>query len=544
MHSQDISLTIHGKDSAETAIIDSLAYSKSFKDYKSLHSELKLVIDRLQKKGFIECELIKNSKINDSTYHSKIELKRRFHTIYIYTPKKLISEALLKKFSNKVTDDYFVIPISKLETVMQQLNAEIVIQGNPFSTIKLINVSKKDESNISAELSIEDGKARTLDGIIVKGYEAFPRSFLKHYLRLKSNSIFNLDRTKEKTEALNNLTFANQVKSPEVLFTTDSTKVYLYLEKTKSNTFDGFLGFGTSETTGKIEFDGYLNLRLVNNLNYGESFFLTYKSDESEQRTFTTELKLPYIFNSPIGTNLKLNIFKKDSTFTNVDQVAGLYYDLSPKQSIQAEISYTTSNSSTDNTFENLDDYTSTFLHFNYHFKKQDFTNKLFTTNAEIRLKLGTGNRKTDVDNLKQRVYGLTASKLFFLNRRNSIYLNVTSAGLFSEDYLLNELFRFGGINSIRGFEENSLRASMYGVFNTEYRYSLSETIYIHSIFDAGYFENDLNNLKTKLFSFGVGFGIFTKAGLLKFNYANGKTEDQQFKLSDSKIHISLNTQF
>ena len=81
-------------------------------------------------------------------------------------------------------------------------------------------------------------------------------------------------------------------------------------------------------------------------------------------------------------------------------------------------------------------------------------------------------------------------------------------------------------------------------MLNTEYRYQLNNSIYIHSIFDAAYFENDITLTKEKLFAFGLGFGINTKAGLLKFNYANGKSENQKFKFSDSKIHLSLSAIF
>ena len=59
----------------------------------------------------------------------------------------------------------------------------------------------------------------------------------------------------------------------------------LYLEKNKSNRFEGFLGFGSEETTGDLELNGYLNLNLVNNLNYGESFILNYRSDENDLKT-------------------------------------------------------------------------------------------------------------------------------------------------------------------------------------------------------------------------------------------------------------------
>ena len=115
---------------------------------------------------------------------------------------------------------------------------------------------------------------------------------------------------------------------------------------------------------------------------------------------------------------------------------------------------------------------------------------------------------------------------------------------LISDDYLDNELFRFGGINSIRGFEENSLVANLFGVINTEYRYRLSSTIYVHSVLDAAYFENDLTQSKEKLFGFGFGLGLLTNAGLFRLNYSSGKSENRQFKLSDSKVHISLTATF
>ena len=41
---------------------------------------------------------------------------------------------------------------------------------------------------------------------------------------------------------MNQLRFARQLRPAEVLFTQDTTRVYLYLEKIKSNRFDVLLG--------------------------------------------------------------------------------------------------------------------------------------------------------------------------------------------------------------------------------------------------------------------------------------------------------------
>jgi hemolysin activation/secretion protein len=109
---------------------------------------------------------------------------------------------------------------------------------------------------------------------------------------------------------------------------------------------------------------------------------------------------------------------------------------------------------------------------------------------------------------------------------------------------LVNELFRFGGINSIRGFDENSIDASLFSVINTEYRYQFNDGVYLHSIIDVGYFENQTISLKEKLYSFGFGFGLNTKAGLFRFNVANGNRQNTPFNLSNTKVHISISSKF
>jgi Outer membrane protein len=113
-----------------------------------------------------------------------------------------------------------------------------------------------------------------------------------------------------------------------------------------------------------------------------------------------------------------------------------------------------------------------------------------------------------------------------------------------SDTFITNELFRFGGITSIRGFDENSIDASFFSVLNTEYRYAFNASIYMHSIIDIGYFENQVFLQKEKLYSFGIGLGLQTKAGLFKLNIANGNSNKQDFEFSNTKIHISLTSRF
>jgi hemolysin activation/secretion protein len=191
-----------------------------------------------------------------------------------------------------------------------------------------------------------------------------------------------------------------------------------------------------------------------------------------------------------------------------------------------------------------IKDYTSTFYTARHTFRRIRTNDLLFPTDFLVDTSIGFGHRKSNINREQQVEASLMAAKILNLDNKNSIYIRGSGKALISDSYFTNELFRFGGINSIRGFEENSLLASYYGLINLEYRYRLNSGIYIHTISDGAYFENKITKSKEKLFGFGFGFGLITKAGLLKLNYANGKSENQNFKLSNSKIHLSLNAIF
>ncbi|WP_218841855.1 BamA/TamA family outer membrane protein [Winogradskyella ursingii] len=544
---QSIGQSIHLKIEAETetnsAFIDSLGYSKVFDNYKNLESEIAKLKSKLTKQGYIDNEIDSIIKKNDTLFSAQFTLGKRINSIRIYFDSNFNVE-LLKLINHKLGENFFEVNIPQLENSLTQLNSKIAEKGDPFSTLQLIDFNKLDSTLISAQLIIINNQKRRIDGIVVKGYEKFPKSYVKRFLKLRKYKSFNLNDIKKKVELLEDLPFANKIKDPEVLFTKDSTILYIYVEKTRSNNFDGFLGFGTNEQTNKIEFDGYLDLRLVNNLNFGESLNLFYKSDEIDQLTFRVDAKLPYLFTSPIGIDVGLNIFRQDSTFSNVTQKLKVNYQINPKHQLGIGILGVTSTNLLENETNQLNDYSSRFYTLSYSFINPQYYDPLFPINFYFDFSTGFGDRTNNLGQQDQSVFNLETYKIFNLNNRNSVFARVNSAILVSDDYLDNELFRFGGINSIRGFEENSLVADLYGVINTEYRYRLSNSIYVHSVFDFAYFENKLSDLKTKLFGFGFGFGLLTNAGLFKLNYSSGKTENRPFKLSDSKVHLSLTATF
>jgi hypothetical protein len=543
--SQNLQLKIIGIDDNETSILSQYNSKTSFNSHEELKINVSNIEKQLRKNGYINNQLISITSKENNLYIAQISLKNRIENVVLYINPTFQSKNYFSKLNiDNLKNNTLEVPYLTLEKLLIKYNKIISETGQPFSTLQLSDVKQKNNTTLFANLIITtQEKNRQLDKIIIKGYEKFPKSYLKQFLKIQKNKTFNLSSINKKTLQLNNLSFASQTKPAEILFTKDSTQLYLYLQKTPSNNFDGFIGFTTNEQTSKLEFNGYLNLQLVNNLNFGESLYLDYKSDESEQKNFNLIANLPYLFKTPIGLETSLNIIKRDSSFITTKQKASLFYQLNDKTSLYAGIETTESSHLSDN-LENIEDYNSNFFKLKYQFRQLQNEDPLFRIKTELNAEFGTGKREATLNNQNQNLIDFNGNHIFNLNNKNSLYIKTIIQLVLSENYLENELFRFGGINSIRGFTENSLIANNLYILNTEYRYKLSNSIFVNSVIDLASFKNDILNQKENLYGFGFGFGILTNAGLLRFIYANGKTEQAPFNFSNSKIHLSLKAVF
>ena len=545
INAQNLYLNFKAQDSISQSTIDSLDLNATFINYLNLKKRADTLHYSLETIGFIENELRSLQKKNDSTYIALYHLGPKYKSIQLFYSKKDFSKKELLQVSKKITDSYFILPFNTIESSITKLNYLKTENGNAFARIKLENITKRKKGSLSANIVVVNGDARTIDSIIVKGYEKISKSHIKYYAGIKKGKKFNKSNLIEKSNILNSLGFVSVTKPPEILFKKDSTIVYLYLKKEKNNLFDGILGFATDEDSQKLIFNGYLNLELNNNLNFGEQFLLNYKADGKDQQNFRARLTLPYLFNTPFGLITELKIFKRDSTFSTSDQLIKVRYQINTtSKTYLGYKAYESSNLRKDNSINiDVEDYTSKFLLAGLSYTKTQ-NNILFPIKSKFHLDTEIGSKETKITTESQLRASLLFYYIFNLNYKNSIYLKNNTKAVNSDSYLINELFRFGGINSIRGFNENSIDASFYSVLNSEYRYQFNQDIYIHSIIDFAYFENQITALKQKLYSFGIGIGLQTSAGIIKFSIANGNAENQDFNFSNTKIHISISSKF
>lgn len=501
--------------------------------------------------GYIELERKRFERTSDTVFLAEFHLNTIYNKIIIHNITQLLDLGItsreLESISEKKENDHITLPFETIENVLNFLNTKLSEMGDPFVVVKLEDIKPSNvlSNSLVANLQLELKSIRKVTGIKIMGYENFPRAFLRYTAGIRQGMLFQREKIVERSFLLDNLGFVQNIKAPEVLFSPDETELYLYLEKKSNNLFDGIIGFTTNEETNRLEFNGYLNLQLSNNLNFGEKLQLQYNNDGNLQEQFQVDVELPFLFQSPIGLELGLDFFKRDSTFLTVQKNALVNYHFNTRTKVFAGYKDYESKNLLDSLQAGnfIEDFNSSFFVFGGNYSIPQHS-ELFPVKTSFYLNNEIGNRIIGKINTNQYRVTFKGSHIFNLNANNSIYTRNSSGYLNSENYLINELFRFGGINSIRGFDENSIDASMFSVINTEYRFLLTRNTFIHTITDLAYFENRVTQIKNQIYSFGAGLGLKTNAGLFKINIANGTLEGQDFKFSNTKIHISLNSKF
>lgn len=530
-------MKIEGKSKAETTTIDSIGYSTKHTNIKSLTDEYNLFSKKLIKLGYVDFQNIENKKVNDSSLVFKCFLNKKITYLYIKVENYTFFDLV-----NEIKVDTIKITFEESENYLKNVSKKLELAGFPMAKVKLKSLKKSDKI-MYANLSLDIDKKRYLDNIIINGYDKFPKNHKKNLIRLFKNKTFNQQNLENLYSNINKFRFINQTKYPEVLFKKDSTVAYVYLEKSKSNTFDGIIGFSNDEQE-KVVFNGYLDLKLNNILNSGEHFSLFWKSDGQEQRTFNVCFELPYLFSTPIGLKTELQIFKQDSTFQNTRTSLNLGYFFNYNTRLYFGYDTVESSDIQNTNSISISDYENKFYTSTFEYVHLDRMDALFQEKTTLNIKLGTGQRDSKIQKNKQFISSLNTKHNININERNSVNLRLETFYLQSDEYIINELQRFGGINSIRGFNENSLQANLLSSLQTEYRYRLSSNLYVHSILDYGYFEDKTTKTKNNIYGFGFGLGVNTKNGLLNIIYANGSTKDQNIKLSNSIVHLSLKANF
>ena len=430
-----------------------------------------------------------------------------------------------------------------LDSLKQNINQKYTNEGFAFNRVKTQFLGLENDVP-KVEISVFKGDKRIINGFVLQGYTKVPKRFVKNLKKEFVGKKYDDGNLLKINSRLENHPFVVLEKAPQTLFTKDSTQIYLSFQKKKANNFDGIIGFGNNDKK-KFSFTGSINLNLKNVFNSFESISLYWQRNQQSGQNFDLQTDIPYLFGSNIGANLNMNIYRQDSTFANVKFRPSLYYHLSSKQKIGARGNFEIS-SVLDDTYSSGQDFSKKGIGAFYEFiETSEEPLFIYKTKIIAEADLLSSYYQNLDKTFQQKRYFLFAERNFHLKGNHYFNVKAESAMLDSDgEITTNELFRIGGYNSLRGFNEQSLFTDFYGFGGVEYRYLVSNQAFFDVFGQLANVRNSALRNTSKLYSFGLGFNFILPIGLMTFQVSNGQEFGNPFKFQDTKIHWGIISKF
>jgi len=428
------------------------------------------------------------------------------------------------------------IEIKNLDSILQVVNEFYQKKGYSFNTVQF------KKKNLKYHISVELGNKRTINKFEIQGFTSIPKG-LKSVLNSQFlQTLYTDDKLRSISNFIKTQPYLIETKPPQVLFTKDSTKIYLYLQKNKSSSFDGIVGFGNDKNS-KFSVTGNVNLELGNIFNSFEKITLNWFSTPETSQNLTIGFEIPYLFKTKIGSKSQVNIYKQDSTFIRFKLYQNIYYRLSNFQKLGINGIYENSNF-IDTINTDGFDYKKTGLGINYEYIKP-LQKRIIGNENEFYIQTTyLSSLIKNISTEKQYFIQATALKTFAFKEKHYLQLKLDGLTLLSDSLVSNELSRIGGVYSLRGFNEQSIAASSYLKGTIEYKYAPSEEFYLNAFTDYAIIENKVLRTNQNFLGIGFGIGFMSKFGLFSLQYAMGKLPESNFNFNDSKIHIGVRSSF
>jgi len=522
-------LILVAKDTIQNRIVSEIYHTKKHLQKKDALDEIDRILQQVKKRGFFTARIDSISKTNKELI-AYLDLGKKINEIIIVTKKDN---------TNGIIDsgiDSIKIKTRDFSDLTNQLLKQIDRKGNSFSEITYVNPLLKNDT-LFLEMKISNSSSRKIDKVITRGYEDFPKKFITKYFLIDKNTVFSKKKLNQVSALSNKLDFIKEKKAPEVLFKKDSTHLYLFLDKIGTSSFDGLVNFSSKENGKGLLLNGNLDLKLNNTFNTGEKFEIIWNKVSDEKTDFKINSYVPYILNSKFSTTLEFYLYRQDSTFINTN--FELKTDYSINQKSHASILYSSEKSNYLLNISNNDlaSYSNYFIGLGYELKKSS-TSNLYKYKNGLNLNLTIGKRKTDTESINQLKFHFSAFANVEINNRGYLNIKNESGLLTSKNYLLNELFRIGGANSIRGYNEQSIFTNGYSYSNIEFRYSLDTSSYLYSITDLGIYKENTTNKIKKLLGIGAGYQFRINNNLVNLGYVISTNSSTNAKLNSSRLVV------
>ncbi len=451
------------------------------------------------------------------------------------------------------------VPIT-LNKIFSEILTRYENNGFPFAKIKIASIRWVTPADSAAKgkdaelfISFENGKASVIDTIIVKGNDKTKDYVIIRNMRIKPGDKYSRKKIFDAVANLARLGFFKKISKPKFYYDSDDKGVLeIDVEEKNTNMFDGIVGYIPARNDAPGYLTGYVKMDLRNIFGTERAFGFEWKKIDRYSQYFDLNYKEPWLLGFPL--NLKLSVTQRTQDTTYVQRKYGATFEYLATARLRASLLYSFEETipfETATVSVNHSVFNTSGVNF-YYDKRNDvlvptfgylinatfkYSRKKILDEENFTETVGDDNQyriETDVAGFL-RVYGASVAALGLHFR-----------DLEGEKLEISDLYRFGGTNTLRGFNEDIFSGNLISWANLEYRLLLSRDSYVFAFWDSGYYFNEvLKNVQGAIFEdftygYGAGISFSSGIGVMKISFALGEGDS----FSQGKIHFGISNGF
>ncbi len=435
--------------------------------------------------------------------------------------------------------------------------------GFPFAKADLQVVEMVD-GKLTGRVKLDSGPLITWDSLQVKGNTRTRQGYLQRLSGILPGTPFSQDQFEQGVKKIRASPYFSWGAPPELQFRTRQAVPIFSLQDRRINVFDGIVGFlPNANEPGRLLITGQVDLRLFHLGGKGREIGFQWQKLNQQSQSLDMRFKERFVFGSPLDVEATFSLLKQDSSFVNrsfgIDfglQVSDQTY-LSFFHKRQSGDLVGVSGLSEETTLGKLIDF-----RWNHYGIKWDWSSlddvESPRKGSRIQAQISVGNKRIientglpqeayeDIDRSSPQLQAsFVAEKHLLIKPRYGIWLKTSGGHIQNSNLFLNELFRIGGLKSIRGFYETFFFAKSFAYLTMEHRLYLDSRSYLVAFSDLGVLTNPFASPDLdRPVSLGTGINLDTGGGLFSFVLALGRSNTQPMSFSYSRVHFGYLARF
>lgn len=455
--------------------------------------------------------------------------------------------------------------LEELQAFRKKLGQTAANRGYPFVQVKLDSLLVSP-GQMQGKLQLDKGPLIRFDTLLISGEVSISNAYLSRYLGFRSGDLYDQSKLLRIRERLLELPYLQLRGEPGLEFFPGKAKVLLDLEKQKASRFDFIIGLlPNSRLVNRFLVTGSFEGELLNSFGRGERIYARFEQLRPTTPRLDLQGNYPYLANLPLGLDFRFNLYKRDTTFLDVEADLGIQYLLEGGDYVKIYWNNRSSRLLGVNSRALLNNpilpaaLDVSQQAFGLEFRQQKLDYRFNPRRGwALRLRGDAGSKRTLVnskirdlgleklyDTLRLRVfqYRLQGETQAFIPLGQSATLKLALNAAFTladQPINQNEQIRLGGARLMRGFDEEFIFATHYGIATAEGRLILGQNSYAYAFVDLGRIADRTRTRKEDYTTYGFGAGLTfeTRAGLFGISLALGNRAGAAVNLGQPKVHF------